>query len=88
MPKTQTTVRVDEKTYKAARGILDKLGVSYSQAINMFNKMVVLKKGLPFEVKIPTDETIKAVKESLKDINTEVITISDLEEEFEKIRKT
>ena len=38
-------------------------------------------------MKIPTDETIKAVKESLKDINTEVITISDLEEEFEKIRK-
>ena len=48
MPKTQTTVRVDEKTYKAARGILDKLGVSYSQAINMFNKMVVLKKRITF----------------------------------------
>jgi len=51
--KTQTTIRVDQKNYKQAKEILKYLGLSYSQAINVFNNMIICHKGLPFEIKIP-----------------------------------
>lgn len=61
--KTQTTIRVDEENYFEAKDILKKLGLSYSQAISVFNNMIVLNNGLPFEVKVPTKETQKALNE-------------------------
>jgi len=61
--KTQTTIRVDEVNYNLAKEILAKLGLNYSQAIAVFNNMIVMNKGLPFEVKIPNEETQKALDE-------------------------
>ena len=61
--KTQTTIRVEETNYHKAKEILDQMGLSYSQAIGVFNSMVVMNKGLPFEVKIPNNDTEKALKE-------------------------
>jgi len=61
--KTQTTIRVEETNYHKAKEILDQMGLSYSQAIGVFNSMVVMNKGLPFEVKIPNKETKKALQE-------------------------
>ena len=61
--KTQTTIRVEETNYHKAKEILDQMGMSYSQAIGVFNSMVVMNKGLPFEVKIPNSHTQKALNE-------------------------
>ncbi len=61
--KTQTTIRVDELNYQLAKEILAKIGLSYSQAISVFNNMIVMNNGLPFDVKIPNKETEKALKE-------------------------
>ena len=60
MRKTQTTIRVDAKSYTQAKEILKKIGLNYSQAISVFNNMIVLNKGLPFELKIPNQETRQA----------------------------
>ena len=61
--KTQTTIRVDELNYQLAKEILAKIGLSYSQAISVFNNMIVMNNGLPFDVKIPNKDTQKALKE-------------------------
>jgi len=61
--KTQTTIRVEETNYHKAKEILDQMGMSYSQAIGVFNSMVVMNKGLPFEVKIPNIHTKEALNE-------------------------
>ncbi|PUE64978.1 type II toxin-antitoxin system RelB/DinJ family antitoxin [Arcobacter caeni] len=61
--KTQTTIRVDESSYNKAKEILNDLGLNYSQAISVFNKMIILNNGLPFEVKIQNNKTKKALKE-------------------------
>ncbi|MDQ7084405.1 MAG: type II toxin-antitoxin system RelB/DinJ family antitoxin [Sulfurovum sp.] len=37
--------------------------LNYSQAIGIFNSMIVMNKGLPFDVKIPNKETAKALDE-------------------------
>ncbi len=81
MPKMQTTIRLDEKDYKQAREVLGYIGMSYAQAVNMFNRMVVLERGLPFEAKIPNEKTVKAMKEALEGINLEEITLDDLKAE-------
>lgn len=80
MSKMQTTIRLEEDDYKQAREILEFVGMSYSQAINMFNRMVVLNHGLPFDAKIPNKQTINAMKEA-KELNGEFITLSDLKHE-------
>jgi len=59
--KTQTTIRVEESNYQQAKEILAQVGLNYSQAISVFNNMVVLNKGLPFNVKIPNKETQSAL---------------------------
>jgi DNA-damage-inducible protein J len=61
--KTQTTIRVEEEIYTSAKKILAKMGLNYSQAIGVFNNMIVLNNGLPFELKIPNKETKKALNE-------------------------
>ena len=61
--KTQTTIRIEETNYFQAKDILSKIGLTYSQAISVFNNMIVLNNGLPFDVKIPTKETQKALNE-------------------------
>ena len=81
MPKTQTTIRLEESDYREAREILKYVGMSYSQAVNMFNRMVVLNHGLPFEAKIPNKETTVAMKEALEGVNLEEITLDELKAE-------
>ena len=43
--------------------IFHKLGLSCSEAINLFFKQVTLKKGIPFDVTIPNKTTLKAMKD-------------------------
>jgi len=63
MSKTQTTIRVNAESYNKAKEILSQIGLNYSQAISVFNNMIVLHKGLPFELKIPNNETRNALSE-------------------------
>ncbi len=84
MSKTQTTIRLEESDYKEAKNILKYIGMSYSQAVNMFNRMVVLERGLPFEAKIPNDATLKAMKEAME-LDGEYITLDDLKREHESV---
>ena len=80
MSKMQTTIRLEEDDYKQAREILEYVGMSYAQAINMFNRMVVLNHGLPFDAKIPNKKTIAAMKEA-KELNGQFITLDDITRE-------
>ena len=63
---------VDKKIKEQAEVILEKLGLTIEQAINLFLKETILHNGLPFEVIIPT-------KEEQEDINfaTAVATVDD-----------
>jgi DNA-damage-inducible protein J len=63
MHKTLITIKIEEKNYFQAKEILNKMGLTYSQALSVFNNMIVLNNGLPFEVKIPTEDTQKALNE-------------------------
>jgi len=77
--KTQTTIRIDRDNYVEAKEILKYLGLSYSQAVNIFNRMIVSKKGIPFEIRLPNDVTLQAMKEA-KELDGEFITLDDFRE--------
>jgi len=57
--------RTEENIKKHAEKILKMLGLTTTEAINMFLCQIIINKGLPFEVKIPNAETEKAIKEAL-----------------------
>jgi DNA-damage-inducible protein J len=62
--KVQTSMRIEEETLIQAKAILEKLGMNFSDAVNIFTKMIVQTKGLPFEVKLPNTETLQAMREA------------------------
>lgn len=49
-----STVRIDENIKKEVTPILSNLGISLSEAINMFLHQIKLNNGIPFELKLKT----------------------------------
>jgi len=58
--------RITRRRKLAAEKIFHKLGLTHSEAINLFYAQVELRHGLPFGVNIPNEETAKVLKESKK----------------------
>ena len=56
--------RIEPKLKKNAEAVLDKIGLSTTDAVTIFLKQVVAHKGMPFAVKIPNRETIKALRDA------------------------
>lgn len=64
MAKTAyVTARVEKKLKSDAEKVLKSVGVKASDALTMFYKQVVIKQGIPFDVRIPNKETRKAIKD-------------------------
>ena len=87
--------RVDPETKEQAEQILNELGMPMSNAIGMFLKQVVIHRGIPFEMKLPSEpRNVKAItKEQLDEqlqlgmddvLAGRVISANEVEEELEK----
>ena len=65
-----TEIRIEENTKKQAVELLEGLGLNLSDAVNMFLRQVILRKGIPFDVSYPEDvwefkpEVAEAMKEA------------------------
>jgi len=69
MSKSESVrVRIEPDLKHDVENILRELGLSASQAISLFYNQVKLRKGLPFEVKIPNKTTLKTFKNTDKGI--------------------
>ncbi|MCD6172372.1 MAG: type II toxin-antitoxin system RelB/DinJ family antitoxin [Sulfurimonas sp.] len=79
--KIRTNVYLDSDMKSQAKEIFKMYGVSLSDAINMFLAQSVMERGLPFEMKIPNNDTIKAIEEARADTNSDTISFTQLEEE-------
>jgi len=79
--KIRTNVYLDSEMKEQAKNIFKRYGVSLSDAINMFLTQSVMERGLPFEMKIPNDETIQAIEDARNGVNADTITLEELEEE-------
>ncbi len=70
--------RVDSNLKAEVEELFKQLGLSTSQAINMFLNMVKYEKGLPFDVKIPNEKTRRVVEEARRGENLEEVSLNEL----------
>lgn len=67
MVKTATVaVRIDPALKSSAERVFKRLGISPSQAVNLFFAQVSLRGGLPFAVRVPNADTLDAMEESIE----------------------
>lgn len=60
---TTIQVRVDSSIKEQTESILDKLGMTISEAIRLYLKQIIMRKEIPFELKIPNTATLHAIEE-------------------------
>ncbi len=65
-------VRIEPEVKTEAESILSTLGIPASNAINMFYKQIILNKGLPFAVKIPSSRPLDISKITEDELNAEL----------------
>ena len=61
MATTMVHVRVDEKVKEDAAKTLAAMGMSVSDAVRLLLVRVAAEKALPFEVRVPNANTVKAM---------------------------
>lgn len=64
--------RIEPDVKEQAESILSALGIPASNAINMFYKQIILHRGLPFEVKIPSARPVDMSTLSEAEMNAEL----------------
>ena len=80
--KIRTNVYLDATTKKKAQEIFKQYGLGLSEAFNIFLTQSVLQRGIPFEIKIPNDETLEAIKDARAKKNMSKINLEDLKEDI------
>ena len=65
--RRQTSIKVDPKAWDAAKIIFKEYNLTVSDAINIFLNRVRIDRGLPFQIKVPTKELKKAIREADND---------------------
>ena len=64
--------RVDPETKEQAEAILNQLGIPMSNAIGMFLKQIVLQRGIPFDMKLPTAKPVAISGMTKEQIDSEI----------------
>lgn len=63
---TTIQVRIDEKTKKSAKKVLDRIGMDMSGAVKVYLKHIVITQSIPFPLLTENGLTVKQEREILK----------------------
>ena len=84
MSKTVTVrAQIEAGLKDKAEQVFHKLGLSTTQAINLFYRQVELRQGLPFDVVIPNKTTRKTFEDT--DAGRNLVMCEDMDDMFEKL---
>jgi len=84
MAKTSTIrARIEPELKTDVEKLFKKLGLSTTEAINLFYRQVKMRNGLPFSVVMPNKTTKKVFKDT--DAKRNLIRCEDTEDMFEKL---
>ncbi len=75
--------RINSELKENAERILEQIGMSSAEAIRLFYKQIELRKGMPFDIKIPnklTEETLNKSKQG-----KDVYQVKDSEQLFSEL---
>jgi DNA-damage-inducible protein J len=76
--KVRTNVYLDSEMKAKAQEIFKTYGIGLSDAFNMFLSQSVLERGIPFEIKLPNEETMQAIEDARNGKNMTKITLNEL----------
>ena len=65
-------IRVNDEVKKEAETIFKSLGLNMSVTMNLFLKKCINENGIPFDLKLPNNETIEALEETNKILNGDI----------------
>jgi len=84
MAKTATIrARIEPRLKHEVEKLFKEIGLTTTEAINLFYRQVKLRNGLPFNVVIPNKTTEKVFKET--DAKRNLIRCEDADDMFDKI---
>ena len=64
--------RIDPFIKNQAETILSALGISMSNAVEMFLRQVVIQRGMPFDIKMPIDKPLSLGSLNLEELDMEL----------------
>ncbi|MFP6663977.1 MAG: type II toxin-antitoxin system RelB/DinJ family antitoxin [Deltaproteobacteria bacterium] len=77
--------RMEPETKRRAESVLQKLGITPTEAIRIFYRQISLRGGLPFAVEIPNERTSTTLERSRRGEElTEFDTLDEMFESWEK----
>jgi DNA-damage-inducible protein J len=86
MAKTEMIrARVEPDLKQEAEAVLEKLGISPTDAITMFYRQVTLQRGLPFSVHLPNKATRRAIQETRARKNTRTMSQAEFRKEVDSL---
>jgi DNA-damage-inducible protein J len=74
---TDVRCRIDEDLKKRATEVLSACGLSISDAMRLFLRQVVSTQGLPFEVRVPSEKTARAMVQA-REIRRQFDSVDDM----------
>ena len=80
--KTRTNVYLDTAMKKKAQAIFKQYGMGLSDAFNIFLSQSVMEKGIPFQIKIPNEETAQVIQDARDGKNMTKISLAELKKEI------
>ena len=79
--KIRTNVYLDAEIKRQAQEIFKRYGMGLSDAFNIFLAQAVMQRGIPFDVKIPNEETAQTIKDARVGKNMSRVSIEELKKE-------
>ena len=84
MAKTATIrARIEPRLKREVEKLFAEMGLTTTEAINLFYHQVMLRKGLPFSVVIPNKKTEKVFQDT--DVRRNLIRCESAEDMFDKL---
>jgi DNA-damage-inducible protein J len=75
---TVVRARISGEVKEEAAHVLEQMGLSVSDAIRMMLIRVAREKAMPFDVRIPNDETVAAIEEARRGEGTKFSSVAQL----------
>lgn len=83
MKTAYVRARIEPNVKESAESILSNLGMSPSDVISLLYRQIIFNRGLPFEIRLPNEETLRTFEET--DRGEDLTTCKDANELFERL---
>lgn len=77
--------RVEPKLKEEVENVLEKIGLTASDAINLFYRQIKLRKGIPFDVVVPNKTTRRTLERSRA--GKDLLRFDSADEMFKHLKK-